>query len=125
MMPNYTPRVAFLISAWIDGDTAHGTIDRGWGDRWTPPRGLRLVKIDGVKFDAPEMHVEPERAQAAWKRAKELAPEGNWYYIVSYHYDPDSFGRPLCSIELPFTPAAGVLHGTDLATQLALEGHSK
>lgn len=117
MIPNFKPRVAFCISAWIDGDTCHGTVDRGWGDRYTPPRGLRLLKGDGTSFDAPETRLEPARAEAAKARAKELAPEGAWYYIVSQRVDPDSFGRILCSIEL--------VDGTDLATTLAAEGHSK
>jgi hypothetical protein len=117
MIKGYKPRVAFFIERWIDGDTAHGTVDRGWGDRYTPPKGLRLLKGDGSTFDAPELHLEPVRAEAARMRAQALAPAGNWYYIVSQRVDPDSFGRILCSIEL--------LDSTDLATTLATEGHSK
>jgi endonuclease YncB( thermonuclease family) len=115
----FKPQWAFFAEEWIDGDTAHGTVDMGCGHRWTPPKGLRLLMVGGAPYDAPEMR-KPEqrdRAQQARVRAKQLAPEGLWYPVVSEKYDPDAFGRVLCSVKLP--------DGSDLATVLVREGHVK
>lgn len=112
-------RLPWLITAWIDGDTCHGTMDEGWGRSWTPRRGLRLLQADGSKYDAPEMTKpeQRERAQMARLRALALAPIGQWFMVTSHYLDPDDFGRPLCSVELA--------DGRDLAGVLIREGHTK
>lgn len=93
-------------------------MDKGWGNLWTPRRGLRLLVADGSKYDAPERKGESlPRGNQALARAAQLAPAGAWYMALSHYLDPDDFGRPLCSIELE--------DGRDLATILIAEGHVK
>lgn len=109
-------RLPWLITSWIDGDTCHGMMDKGWGNMWTPKRGLRLVLADGGKFDAPERKTRAAHV-AALASVNELAPIGDWYMVTSHSGEPDAFSRPLCSIELP--------GGRDLATVMVNLGHVK
>lgn len=112
-------RFPWQIFTWIDGDTCHGIMDKGWGNTWTPRGGLRLLTADGGPYDAPEITKPDQRVRGlmARSRALELAPLGLWYMVTSHKLDPDDFGRPLCSIELA--------DGRDLASVLIAEGHTK
>lgn len=108
----------WLVRSWVDGDTCHGTMDKGWGNLWTPKKGLRLLRGGGLAFDAPELRqLQLVRGRAAQARAQELAPAGVWYQADSHYVDPDDFARPLCSLQLA--------DGRDLATVLIQEGHVK
>lgn len=104
------------VTGWIDGDTCHGIMDDGWGRFWIPKPGLRLLLGDGGKYDAPERK-EKTRHLMALNAITTLAPVGRWFMVTSHHLDPDDFGRPLCSIQLP--------DGRDLATTMVSLGHVK
>jgi len=111
-------RLPFLIEHWVDGDTAHGTIDMGWRWRWTPPKGIRLLCADGSSYDAPELRgATLALAQQAKVWVNVLAPAGSWVMITSHRVDPDDFGRPLCSIEMS--------DGQDLAAAMIGAGYVK
>jgi endonuclease YncB( thermonuclease family) len=111
-------RLPWLITSWVDGDTCHGTMDKGWGDMWTPPKGLRLLLADGSKYDAPERKgASLKRGNAARDWVQVLVPAGSWVMVTSHYVDPDDFGRPLCSIELE--------DGQDLAAAMIKRGHVK
>lgn len=105
----------FTIERWVDGDTVIGLIDRGDGDYYRPAKGIRLLRRDGTKFDAPEMHQDPERAIAARQAAAALAGQGE--VVISTSHMLDVYGRPLCSLAL--------LDGRDIATELIAQGHLK
>lgn len=107
----------FLPERYGDGDTIYGLLDRGEGSLYRPKPGIRLVLGDGGKYDAPEVRKEPERARAATEALMALLPLGVPVPSLSHRLDPDSFGRPLCSIMLA--------DGRDLATVLVEMGHVK
>lgn len=111
-------RYPWLIKSWIDGDTCHGTMDKGHGLLWTPPKGLRLLHADGSSYDAPELRGPTiALAQQARVWVNGLAPAGTWVTVTSHSKDLDDFGRALCSIELE--------DGQDLATAMVGAGYVK
>lgn len=109
----------FMPERWIDGDTCEGVLDRGDRDYYRPKGGIRLLYGDGSKFDAPEKNKadQHDRAMLAWAQVKILVPEGTPVVTTCHRLDPDSFGRPLCSIKLA--------DGRDLAVVMASLGHTK
>lgn len=109
----------FMIRTWVDGDTAHGDMDKGHGYMWKLPKGLRLVHADGRSYDAPEKR---GATLALGQRAKVwvnvLAPAGTWLMATSHNKgDLDDFGRPLCSLQLE--------SGMDLADAMVAAGYVK
>lgn len=97
-----------ILERWVDGDTAKALIDRGDGDFYRPKKGIRLVRADGKRYDAPELKEEPVLAAQAMDAALRLCPLG--VPFVSTSHELDVYGRPVCSITMA--------DGRDLATML-------
>jgi endonuclease YncB( thermonuclease family) len=106
----------FMPEAWVDGDTCHGLIDRGDGDLYRPEKGIRIVHATGKVFDAPEMKLEPFRAQAALADALILAAVGI-PLVSTCHKRADVYGRPVASLQLK--------DGRDFADVMVSLGHIK
>lgn len=104
-----------LIERWKDADTCAGLIDRGDGDLYRPVKGIRLVRSDGRRYDAPENKDEPTRAALAHYAVEQLCPQGT--VLVGTSHTLDVYGRPLMSLELA--------DKRDLATVLESLGHVK